>query len=64
MFRIAAQLVSWLAIAGVVLPPVAFLLEKVELEDMKLALLISTIVWFIATPLWMGANRADTESAD
>jgi hypothetical protein len=50
-------LVSWLSLAAVVVPGGAFLLGAVELGDVKQIMLIGTVVWFIATPMWMGLKR-------
>lgn len=52
--RRVLQLVSWLALAGIVIPPVLFLAGRIDLDQTKLGMLIATVAWFIATPLWMG----------
>lgn len=49
----AAQLVSIVALAGTILPPVLFFYGHLALEPMKGWMLLATIAWFIATPLWM-----------
>lgn len=54
VMRRILQLVSWLALAGIVVPPVLFLAGRMDLDQQKLWMLIATIVWFVATPLWMG----------
>lgn len=56
-FRIAAQLVSWLSIAAVVVPGAVYLAGAVELERVKGVMLIATVAWFISTPLWMGTKK-------
>jgi len=53
-FRRLCQLASWLSLAAVVVPGGAYLLEMVELEQVKGVMLTATVVWFIVTPLWMG----------
>jgi len=58
VFRRLTQLVSWLAIAGIVVPGVVYLLGKTDLDRVKWVMLLSTVVWFAATPLWMGLKRA------
>lgn len=49
----AAQAVSAAALAGTILPPVLFFAGRVDIEAMKWAMLVATIAWFAATPLWM-----------
>ena len=48
-----AKVVSLLALAGTILPPTLFLLGRLELEQVKVAMLISTLLWFASAPLWM-----------
>ncbi|QEG37668.1 hypothetical protein [Bythopirellula goksoeyrii] len=48
------QLVSAAALIATIVPSVMFLTGSLDLSQTKLAMLIATIVWFIATPLWMG----------
>lgn len=45
--------VGILALAGSIVPPVLFLLQKIEVDPMKNIMLISTFVWFITAPMWM-----------
>ena len=51
--RIIAQIISWLALAGSILPALLFYVDRMTLPEVKLWMLISTAVWFVATPLWM-----------
>ena len=48
------QIVSWVACAATILPSVMYLLNKADLAQVKWLMLLATIVWFVATPLWMG----------
>ncbi len=52
--RILLQLVSTIALIATILPSIMFLTDSLDLAQTKLWMLIATIVWFIATPLWMG----------
>ena len=52
-FQLTAKLVSWLSLAGIVVPGLTFLLGAVGLAQVKLVMVASTISWFISTPLWM-----------
>ena len=51
--RAVARLVSWLALAGTILPPVLFFVGRVDLDQTKLWMLVATVAWFAATPVWM-----------
>jgi purine-cytosine permease-like protein len=53
-FRRVAQLVSWLSFAATIAPAFLFLAGSIDLEQTKLFTALATLVWFIATPLWMG----------
>ena len=53
LLRRILQVVSWLALAGTVLPSCLFVANSLELDSVKTAMLVSTVVWFVATPLWM-----------
>lgn len=46
-----AQIVSGLALAGLILPAVAFFLGWVEWETSNRVLLAATILWFASAPL-------------
>jgi hypothetical protein len=53
-----ARLVSWLALAGTILPPVLFLNDRLALERTQLWMLVATIAWFATAPLWMDRRGA------
>lgn len=52
--RRLVQTISWIAIIGTILPSVLYLFDVVSLPACKWSMLIATVVWFVATPLWMG----------
>ena len=51
--RILARLVSWLALAGTILPPLLFFADGMSLDQAKWLMLLATVAWFAATPWWM-----------
>lgn len=51
--RIALQIVSWIALALAVLPSVLFLAGRMDLDQVKLWMLIGSVAWFAVTPWWM-----------
>ncbi len=56
--RLAAQIVSLIALAASIVPSILYFTDRMSLDRMKLVMLIATVVWFIATPLWMGRKPA------
>ncbi|MBS1368475.1 MAG: hypothetical protein HPZ91_00840 [Lentisphaeria bacterium] len=57
ILRPAACAVSFLALAGVVLPVAFYCFNAIELAPMKHWLFAATVVWFIATPFWMEREK-------
>jgi hypothetical protein len=51
--KTVAQLISWLALAGTILPALLFFGGSIGLPQVKVWMLIATVLWFVATPLWM-----------
>ena len=62
--RLGCQVLSWLSLAGTVLPSMLFFGDVLSLDQAKLATLIATIVWFVATPVWMGRPKPDATFED
>ena len=51
--RKALQLVSSLALAGTVVPPILYFQGEMAHDVMMTVMLLATILWFVATPFWM-----------
>ncbi len=51
--RAAARLVSLVSLVATITPPVLFFAGRIDLDATKLWLLIATVAWFVATPIWM-----------
>lgn len=49
-----AKVVSLVALAAVIVPCLLFFGGVIGHEPVKLAAFIGSIVWFMATPFWMG----------
>ena len=56
--KIVLKIISLLALLMTVLPSILFLMGSVALEQVKLLMLIATVVWFVVTPLWMWKKEA------
>ena len=54
-----AQIISYLALAGTLLPAVLFFTDKLELPQAKLWMLSAALIWFVTTPLWMEHKATD-----
>jgi hypothetical protein len=57
--RTIAKAVSGLALAGVLLPSLFFFADRMTLDSVKLWMLVATVAWFAATPLWMERASGD-----
>jgi hypothetical protein len=55
--RLACQIVSWIALAATIVPSLLYLGQRIDLNQATTVLNISTVAWFIATPLWMGREK-------
>jgi hypothetical protein len=49
----AAQFISWLALALTLVPSCLLFASRLSLDDTKAWMLVATVLWFLATPLWM-----------
>jgi len=58
--RIVLQILSWIALGMTAVPSMLFLGGKMDLDRVKLWMIIATILWFIVTPLWMGREKQKT----
>lgn len=55
--KTAAQIVSWLALAGTLLPALLFAGDQMSLDSAKAWMLAAMVAWFVATPCWMERKR-------
>lgn len=55
--RKIAAVVSFIALAGTIVPSCAYLAGSLTLDQVKFWMLISTVIWFVTVPLWM--DRAE-----
>lgn len=52
--RIIAPAASYLILVGVMVPSILFYAGKMDLDQVKLWMMMMTVAWFVVTPLWMG----------
>lgn len=50
------QSISALSLVATILPAILFMSGALALDEVKWIMLLATVVWFVATPLWMGKN--------
>ena len=55
--RTLAQIISWLALATIIVPPIMYLGGSIELDRVKWLMLVASIVWFVTVPIWMGRKQ-------
>ncbi len=48
-----AVIVSVIALVGTILPAGLFVAGRLDLDDVKLWMLVATVIWFVATPVWL-----------
>ncbi len=56
------QIVSLVALVALILPSIAFLAGRMELDKVKWIMLIATIVWFAAAAPWMWKDNGAENS--
>jgi hypothetical protein len=56
--RALAQFVSLVALFGTIVPPLLFFAGRIDLDATKGWMLVATVAWFVATPLWMDRKAA------
>ena len=60
--RCILQWISWLALAGTIVPAVLYYESRMDLSAVKTVMLVATFVWFAATSLWMGRDQPNDET--
>jgi hypothetical protein len=51
---LVAKIISWISLIALIAPSILFLTGRMEeLDDVKMVMLISTIVWFVSAAMWM-----------
>lgn len=55
--RIALQTISAIALTMTVIPSLVYFSGNMELDRVKLLLLVGSVMWFVATPFWMGKKE-------
>lgn len=56
--------VSLLAFGGVLVPSVLYFVDTINLAQVQLLTLVSTVAWFLVTPFWMGLKATTTSGPE
>ncbi len=56
--RTIAKTLSFLALAGILVPPTLYLAGNLHLPAVKVWMLVATVVWFVTVPFWMGRKQS------
>jgi hypothetical protein len=51
------KIIGLLALAGTIVPAALFMFKLMPLELMKQSMLVSSLVWFVTAPLWIGRRK-------
>jgi hypothetical protein len=51
--RTLARIISVLSLAGTIMPALLFFAGRIDLVQVKFWMLVWTVAWFVATPIWM-----------
>ena len=51
--KMTAKIIALISLIVLIVPSVMFLTGAVELDKVKLVMLIATIVWFVSAAMWM-----------
>ena len=52
------ELVSFLGLGATILPALIYFARLIDLNAVQWSAFIGTVLWFVATPIWMGRDRA------
>ena len=55
----ALKLASWLALAGILVPPIMYFNGIFNQPRLETVMLVATITWFMTSPFWMN-DRSQT----
>lgn len=56
--RKIAQIISWLSLVGLIIPPCLYLAGMLPLPAVKTWMLVFTVAWFATVPVWMDRKKS------
>ena len=61
-FRLISQLFSWASLVGITIAGILFVSGSMQLDQVKIVMIVSTVIWFVTTSLWMGLPKCNDET--
>jgi purine-cytosine permease-like protein len=58
-FQMTAKVLSWIALAGIIIPGFMFLSGVSSLDNVKLIMTTATVIWFASSVCWMGREKKE-----
>jgi len=55
-----AKYIALLSLVLLIVPSILFLTDRMELQRVKIIMLIATVIWFIAASIWMWENNTQS----
>ena len=59
VMKLVLKIISYIGIGLTIIPSILFLMNKIELPQLKLYMLIGVFVWFGSAVFWVGKGRKD-----
>ena len=56
--KIVLPIISYLALALVIVPAILYLTGSMDKPLMKTIMLVGTLAWFVSVPFWMGRKQS------
>jgi hypothetical protein len=57
--RKITQIISWLSLVALMVPPILYMTDSMQLPAIKTWMLVFSVVWFVTVPLWMDRKAAN-----
>ncbi|NQU82175.1 MAG: hypothetical protein HQ543_11710 [Bacteroidetes bacterium] len=55
--KFVLKIISYIGIGLTIIPSILFLMDKIELSQLKLYMLIGVFVWFGSAVFWVGKGK-------
>ena len=55
--KLVLKIISYTGLGLTIIPSILFLMDKIELSQLKLYMLIGVIVWFGSAVFWVGKGK-------
>jgi len=59
IMKLVLKIISYTGLGLTIIPSILFLMDKIELSQLKLYMLIGVIVWFGSAVFWVGRKKKE-----